>query len=159
MSRIDKLPENNLVEQIKYLQEQLNALKSLQTVNSEIIIPITAQWTGNWTTSASYVDLVPSRGSINFDAYSNYDLYFECMMFTDAGTGYLRLYNSTDGTDFAGSELSTTAVGQANAVLLRSSQLTKPTGTKTLKIQGRQTGGGANNVNCMIGRVIFRISN
>lgn len=157
MSRLDYLSENTLVDRIKYLSQQLEEIKTLQTVNSEIIIPVTAQWTGNWTDSSSYVNLVPSRGVINFDAYANYSLYFECLMFTDAGTGYLRLYNDTDSTAFASSELSTTAVGESNAVLLRSGELTKPTGIKTIRIQGKQTGGAGKDVNCMIGRMVFKI--
>lgn len=159
MSRLDNLSENALVERIKYLSLQLEEIKTLQTVNSEIIIPITAQWNGNWTGNSTYTELIPSRGVINFDAYANYKMYFECLMFTDSGTGFLRLHNNTDNVLFTNSELSTSAIGESNAVLLRSPELVKPTGTKVLQIQGRKTGSTANNVNCMIGRVIFRVSN
>lgn len=83
-------------------------------------------------------------------------MYFECLMFTDGGTGYLRLYNETDSTEFTGSELTTTTVGESNAVLVRSSKLTKPTGAKTIKVQGKRVG-GSGNVNCMVARVVMKI--
>lgn len=154
--RLENLTENTLVEKIKYLEEQLKDMKTLQTVGSESWLQISSQWQWNWTSNTSYTSLVPSRGVIDFDTWMNYSMYFECLMFTDGGTGYLRLYNETDSTEFTGSELTTTTVGESNAVLVRSSKLTKPTGAKTIKVQGKRVG-GSGNVNCMVARVVMKI--
>ena len=77
--RLENLTENTLVEKIKYLEEQLKDMKTLQTVGSESWLQISSQWQWNWTSNTSYTSLVPSRGVIDFDTWMNYSMYFECL--------------------------------------------------------------------------------
>lgn len=116
------------------------------------------EWFGSYKLSSSYTSLNGSYTVINFDDWEGYDWYFESTYFTDAGTGYVRLFNVTDNVAVTGTEFSTTNVGEANAVYTRSSVLTKPTGTKVFKVQVKIVGGDgvSENVNSMKSRMVFR---
>jgi hypothetical protein len=75
--------------------------------------------------------------SSRFDGTVN--VYFEATMMTDAGTGYARLYNNTDGAEVANSEITTTSTSM---VRVRSSALTLTSGkeyTMQLKGEGNTT--------------------
>jgi hypothetical protein len=113
-------------------------------------------WFGSYKTSASYTNLNGSYTVINFDDWKGRDWYFESTIFTDSGTGYVQLYNVTDGAAVAGTEFTTTAVGEANAEYYRSAALTKPTGTKVFRVQVKKVGGGADSVNAMKSSMVFR---
>jgi len=106
----------------------------------------------------SYTSLNGSYMSIIFDDWNGFDWYFESVIFTDAGTGYVRLYNVTDGAEVTGTEFSTTAVGEANAEYYRSSVLTKPTGTKVFRVQVKIVGGNGTTqyINSMKSNMVFR---
>lgn len=113
-------------------------------------------WFGSYKTSASYTNLNGSYTVINFDDWDGRDWYFESTIFTDSGTGYVQLYNVTDGAAVAGTEFTTTAVGEANAEYYRSAALTKPTGIKAFRVQVKKVGGGADSVNAMKSGMVFR---
>lgn len=125
--------------------------------NNESLVPLHS-WFGSYKLSASYTSLNGSYMSINFDDWNGYDWYFESVIFTDAGTGYVQLYNITDSAAVAGTEFSTTAVGEANAEYYRSGILTKPTGTKVFKVQVKIVGGNGTTqyVNAMKSNMVFR---
>ncbi len=116
------------------------------------------EWFGSYKLSSSYTSLNGSYTVINFDDWEGYDWYFESTYFTDAGTGYVQLFNVTDNVAVTGTEFSTTSVGEANAVYTRSSALTKPTGTKAFRVQVKIVGGNGTteNVNSMKSRMVFR---
>jgi hypothetical protein len=125
--------------------------------NNESIVPI-HYWFGSYKLSSSYTSLNGSYISINFDDWKGYDWYFESTIFTDAGTGYVQLYNVTDGAAVSGSEFTTTAIGEANAEYYRSAALTKPTGTKVFKVQVKIVGGNGTTqyINAMKSNMVFR---
>lgn len=76
--------------------------------------------------------------------------------FTDDGTGWWQLYNVTDGVVIAGSEISTTSTNSSAPPLITTGELTKPTGTKIIKIQHKQTGGGGSGlVNSVMSSHLF----
>lgn len=125
--------------------------------NNESIVPLHS-WFGSYKLLSSYTSLNGSYMSINFDDWNGFDWYFESVIFTDAGTGYVRLYNVTDGAEVTGTEFSTTAVGEANAEYYRSSVLTKPTGTKVFRVQVKIVGGNGTTqyINAMKSNMVFR---
>ena len=82
----------------------------------------------------------PYTQSFNYDS-SRFDgtvnVYFEATMMTDAGTGYARLYNNTDGAEVANSEITTTSTSM---VRVRSSALTLSSGKEyTMQLKGEST--------------------
>lgn len=103
--------------------------------------------------SASYVDVEGAESVVNFDDYAGYKMYFEVQGYTDAYTGYFQLYNDTDSEAVSGSEINTT---ETTATRVRSDEIVKPQGTKTIKVQHKiSTGGGGDEVNTLKARIIF----
>lgn len=131
------------------------AFSSGFAVPKEIWLPMHPQWTDSWTQNDSYTDVEGSTNSINFTDFPDHTWYFEMLGKTDDGTGSYQLYNSTAAAAVASSEITTTST---TIVRLRSGSLTKPSGTNTIKIQHKQTGGGgAGFVNSVMSRSVFRI--
>lgn len=93
----------------------------------------------NENTNTSYSDVDGSEILINFDDFAGYKMYLELQGNVDGGTGSFQLYNVTDSAAISSSEVTTsgTTVGR-----IRSSEITKPIGQKTLKLQSKITGGG-----------------
>ena len=125
--------------------------------NNESVIPM-HYWFGSYKLSASYTNLNGSYMVVDFDDWNGYDWYFESVIFTDAGTGYVQLYNVTDGAAVSGTEFTTTAVGEANAEYYRSSALTKPTGVKAFRVQVKIVGGNGTTqyINAIKSNMVFR---
>ena len=121
----------------------------------EYWLQVSPQW--QYANNTAYVDVDGSLVQVNFDDLSNKTVYFEVTGKTDAGTGTYQLYNITDAAAFAGSELSTAST---SAVLMRSSALTIPTGTKSVKVQYKCVGGDGSTeyVNCIVAKLIVRSS-
>jgi hypothetical protein len=94
------------------------------------------------TSTATTYTLQVYRVNIDFDAFDKVDaVYFEVAMAVDSGyTGYAELYNVTDGTSIAGSEVSTTST---TTVVVRSGDIKAnlPSGEKTYGFRLRVTGG------------------
>ena len=109
----------------------------------------------NWTLLDTYQDVPQSLFSIDFDNFAGYNMYLETEGKTDAGTGYFQIYNVTDATALVGSECSTAST---TTVLCTSGAITKPTGTKTLKVQYKIIGGNGINqyVNAILSKIIVR---
>lgn len=159
MSRVDDLPENQLLEMIKDLQRQLDEIKGRQTIGSEIMIQMSPQWTDNWTASTSPQTVTGGFATIDFDAWKNYDLYFEAIGFGD-GTANAKfdLYNVTAGSSMSGSEVTSTAHSSASPAVVRSTKLTKPTGVVSFKARyWRDGGGGGDLANCIMARLVFKV--
>lgn len=108
-----------------------------------------------WSLSATYIDVSNSINYINFDDIANWTVYFEVVGFTDAGTSYFRLYNQTDGAEITGSEVSTTST---SGVRLRSGAITKPSGSKDIRVQYKIVGGNGTTqyVNAVMSKLIVR---
>jgi hypothetical protein len=148
---------DSLVKQINDQNRLLTA--AFQKYKGESYIPMNT-WFGSYKLSASWTSLNGSLVEINFDDWEAYEWYWESTIFTDAGTGYTRLYNITDDEVVDGTELSTEASGEDNAEYFRTDILTKYIGTKQFKTQLRiQDGNGTTEyVNSMMSRMVFRIS-
>lgn len=117
-------------------------------IQEEVYIDIAIDQNSN---SASYVDASGSLVSINFDDYLGYKMYLELVGYVNSGTGYFKLVNTTDSADLTNSETSTAST---SAVRVRSSEITKPlSGTKNLKLQYKNTGGGTTYI--VKARIVF----
>lgn len=151
----DKL--NSLVKQINEQNRLMS--NSFAQFKNESYVPMNS-WFGSYKLVSTYTTLNGSRVFINFDDWEYHSWYWELIGFTDAGTGSFRLYNVTDSEVVSGTEFSTTAVGEANAVYNRSDILTKYKGTKEFVAQIKIDGGNGTTefVNCMMSRMVFRIS-
>jgi hypothetical protein len=122
----------------------------------EVWLQMIPQWDNSWTTNNTYTDVTGSINAINFDDWPDHTWYFEMIGKTDAGTGYYQLYNTTDDAAVTGSEISTTST---SVTRIRSSAITKLSGTKVIKIQHKVVGGdGATQyVNSVMARCVFRV--
>lgn len=138
----------------------LNAasITGLYTATEIWLAPIIPQWTDSWTTNSAYTDVGGSIFDVNFDDLTTgWNVYFDVVGKTDAGTGYWQLYNADDSAAIAGSEISSSST---SAVNIRSGAITLPTGTKTLKVQHKIVGGNGTTeyVNSMMGKLVVRLS-
>lgn len=156
MSRLDNLSENALIEQINYLSQQLDEIKSKQSIGGETWLQMTPQWTDSWTNLTTYQFVTGAWGEINFSDWKNYNWYFEVVGFTDGGTAYYRLWNQTDGEVVPGSEITTTATSSASPGFVRSSLLDKYDTTKVIRVQVKRVG-GSGYANVVMARMIFKI--
>lgn len=111
-------------------------------------------WENRLTDSAVYVDIAEADAfDLNFSKYSNYNAYFQIIAKTDDGTAYYQLYNKDASAAVTSSEVSTAST---STVTVTSGAITKPTGTATLAIQHKKTGGaGGNYANLISARIIF----
>ena len=142
-----------LLNRIKELERKLEALRSNQNQVQEVRIQGHPQHTDRWTQSNNYVDVEGSIRQINFDRYKRFKWRFEMVGYVDGGTGSWQLVNVTDGTVIAGSEISTTST---TSTLLITGELPKPSGTKIIKIQHKQTGGSSGDyVNSVMSNHLF----
>lgn len=145
--------EDQLFKRIKDLEKTVAGLRSNQNQVQETRIQGHPQHTDHWTQSNSYVDVEGSERPINFDKYKRFNWRLEMVGYVDGGTGFWKVVNVTDGVDIAGSEISTTST---SSTLITSSILPKPSGTKTIKIQHKQTGGaGSDFVNSVMSDHLF----
>lgn len=89
---------------------------------------------GNWsyTNATSYEILYNNACKIDFDDWPDSSCYLEVTGKTGGGTAYYSLRNITDGSDVAGSEVTTTST---TATVFRSGAFTKPSGSKQLALQ------------------------
>jgi hypothetical protein len=138
----------------------LNAtnITGLYTATEIWLAPIIPQWTDSWTTSSSYTDVTGSIFDVNFDDLTaGWNVYFDIVGKTDAGTGYWQLYNADDSAIITGSEITTTSTSPVN---MRSGALTLPSGTKTLKVQHKIVGGNGSTqyVNSIMAKLVVRLS-
>lgn len=104
---------------------------------------------------APYVSIDDFLTKVDFSDWTDMEWYFEASFKAGTGTAYVRLYNATDAAAVASSEVTTTSTSY---VSVRSSALTKPTGTKTFVVQygHNPSGGGSDYINLTICRHIFR---
>lgn len=104
---------------------------------------------------APYVDIADFLTKIDFDDWEDMEWFFEATFKAGTGTASVRLYNQTDGAAVSGSVVQTTSTSY---VSVRSSSITKYTGTKTFVVQYGHTpsGGGSDFINLTIARHIFR---
>lgn len=138
----------------------LNAatITGLYTATEIWLAPIIPQWTDSWTTNNTYTDVTGSIFDVNFDDLTTgWNVYFDLIGKTDAGTGYWQLYNADDSAVITGSELSSASTSPVN---LRSGALTIPSGTKTLKVQHKIVGGDGSTqyVNSIMAKLVVRLS-
>lgn len=114
------------------------------------------QWTDSWTVNSTYTNVEGSFIEITFSDFPDHEFYFEMIGKTDAGTGYWRLYNNTDSVAITESEITSTSTSFER---IRSSAITKPSGTKEFIIQHKIVGGdGATEyVNSGMSRIILRL--
>lgn len=121
---------------------------------TEYWLQCSPQW--QYSNSANYEAVDGSLVQVNFDDLTDWTVYFEVTGKTDAHTGYFKLYNITDAADIANSEVSTSSTSQ---VIMRSSAITKPTGTKQLAVWFKCEGGdGATDyVNCIVAKLVVRM--
>jgi hypothetical protein len=151
---------NDLLKNIANIDKRLRILEAVLQTKSlfvrETWLQMHPQWDNSWTELNTYQDVLGSINSINFDDWPDHSWYFEMIGKTDAGTGYFQLYNVTDGVAISGSEISTTST---TPIRLRSSSLSKPSGTKVIKIQHKVVGGDGSTeyVNSIMSRSVFRI--
>jgi len=142
-----------LINRIITLEKTVEGLRSNQNQVQEVRIQGHPQHTDRWTQNDSYTDVQGSIRQINFDKYKRFKWRFEMVGYVDGGTGTWQLYNVTDGAAIVGSEISTTSTSSA---LVVSGVLPKPTGTKVIKIQHKQTGGSAGDfVNSVMSNHLF----
>lgn len=89
---------------------------------------------GNWsyTNSLVYEILYNNACKIDFDDWPDSSCYLEVTGKTGGGTAYYSLRNITDGSNVAGSEVTTTST---TATVFRSGAFTKPSGSKQLALQ------------------------
>lgn len=106
-----------------------------------------------FTDQSTYQAYNDCQIQVDFSDWVDHSMFFECVMKTGAGTGYMKLYNLTDTADLSGSEISTTST---STVSVRSSAITKLTGVKDFREEQKITGGGAAFTDVYIGRVIMR---
>lgn len=134
----------------------MEQLRANQNQVQEVRIQAHPQHTDRWTQSDTYVDIVGSIRQINFDKYKRFNWYLEMVGYVDGGTGYWKIVNVTDGGDITGSEITTTST---SSTLVVSGSLSKPSGTKTVKLQHKQTGGaGTDFVNSVMSNYLFSFS-
>jgi len=114
------------------------------------------QWTDSWTVNSAYTDVEGSFIEVVFSDFPDHELYFEMVGKVDAGTGYWRLYSITDDAAVTGSEITGT---NTDFDRLRSSVITKPSGTKEFKIQHKLVDGDGSTeyVNSGMSRIILRL--
>lgn len=112
-----------------------------------------------WTDSATYVDRTGCRFAIDGDNFNNQNVYYECVMANEqAGrVAYTRIYNITDGTPLAGSEISTSVYPLSNLTRVRSGAITFPSGFKEYKLQIRMnvTGSAGDNAHFYAARLVI----
>lgn len=101
--------------------------------------------------SATYADIDGMLVDVDFDNWDDFDWYFDVVAKATSGETFVQIYNVDDTAIITGSEISTTNTSYNN---IRSTKLTKLTGTKTLKIQIKNVGGGTSNLS--ICRFVFR---
>lgn len=108
-----------------------------------------------FTNVAPYVDIADFLTKIDFSDWDDMEWYFEATFKAGTGTAHVCLRNVTDGGTVTNSGISTTSTSY---VSVRSSAMTKLTGTKTFVVQYGHTpsGGGSDYINLTICRHIFR---
>lgn len=108
-----------------------------------------------FTNVAPYVSIDDFLRKIDFSDWEDMEWYFEASFKAGTGTAYVRLRNLTDGAAVSGSVITTTSTSYTQ---VRSSAITKPTGTKTFVVQyGHDpSGGGSDFINLTIATHIFR---
>ena len=133
--------------------------------NAEIFSELTLEH--YFTGSASYITEAGTSFSINGTHFNNQVVYFEANMLVEqAGrTAYIRIYNLTDSSVLANSEITSSFVGHYNSgsgsfdtwEKVRSAAITLPTGNKEYEIQVKQNqaGGGGDNAHFYIGRLVI----
>lgn len=104
---------------------------------------------------APYVSIDDFLTKIDFSDWTDMEWYFEATFKAGTGTASVRLYNVTDAAAVTNSVVQTTSTSY---VSVRSSAMTKPTGTKTFVVQygHNPSGGGSDYINLTICRHIFR---
>lgn len=151
---------NDITEADAITCTTLNAttITGLYTATEMWLAPIIPQWTDSWTLNNTYTDVTGSIFDVNFDDLATgWNVYFDIVGKTDAGTGYWQLYNIDDAGTVVGSEISTAST---SAVNIRSGAITLPAGTKTLKVQHKIVGGNGttNYVNSIMAKLVIRLS-
>jgi len=134
------------------------SVAGIYTATETWLAPIIPQWDNSWTAANSYTDVIGSIFDVNFDDLkTGWNVYFDIVGKTDAGTGYWRLYNVDDSVVVGNSEISTSSTTPVN---IRSGALVLPTGTKTLKVQHKIVGGDGSTqyVNSIMGKLVVRLS-
>jgi len=138
----------------------LNAttITGLYTASEMWMGPLIPQWTGSWTELDTYRDVTGSLFDVHWEDFATgWDVFFDMVGKTDAGTGYYQIYNTSDSGAITGSEITTTSTA---VVDLRSSALTIPTALKTCKVQHKIVGGNGSTekVNSIMARLVVRLS-
>lgn len=153
-------PDAKIEALVRQLNEQIRLLNTAYSqFRSESYVPM-VEWFGSYKLNSTYTTLNSSITTIDFDDWKGYSWYWENFIFTDIGTGYVRLFNVTDNEAVPGSETTTTAIGEANAEYSRTDILTKYDGVKEFVVQVKIIGGNGTSeyVNCMKSRMVFRIN-
>ncbi len=128
---------NRRVSDLEYLYQNLNYYV-MNSILYEAYLDVSADI--RTTTSSSYGNIDDFIIEIDFDKQTDKEWYFEAVLKTQtSGTAYARLYNLTDTEVVSGSEISTT---DTSYDVVRSSSLTKYTGTKKLVVQTKHSAGG-----------------
>jgi hypothetical protein len=152
-------PDQKIESLVRQLNDQNRLISnSFAAFKNESVIS-TSEWFGAYKRVDAWVTL-PYQTTINFDDWEYHTWYWENVIFTDAGTGYVQLFNVTDNEVVPGTEYTTTTVGEENAEYNRTGPLEKYKGTKVFKVQLRISGGNGTSeyVNCMMSRMVFRIA-
>lgn len=108
-----------------------------------------------FTNVAPHVAIPDFLRKIDFSDWDDMEWYFEASFKAGTGTASVQLYNQTDGAAVSGSTITTTSTSYTQ---VRSSALTKPSGTKTFVVRYGHTpsGGGGDFINLTIATHIFR---
>jgi hypothetical protein len=133
-------------------------ITGLYTASEMWMAPLMPQWDNSWTNLNSYADVTGSIFDVHWEDFATgWNVYFDMVGKTDAGTGYFQIYNTSDSAAITGSEVSTTST---NPVDLRSGALTIPTAVKTCKLQHKIVGGdGATEyVNSIMAKIVVRLA-
>lgn len=130
---------------VTQMQGQINSLKpaTAQTTpaaskQAPLYIPLGSGGTlndQNWLALSTYEVLIDPA---DYPGYSNMQLEVNMRLVQTAGEAKARLYNVTDGSDIANSEVTVTA---DKATLGTSHTFTLPTGRKTYRLQAKSTQG------------------
>jgi len=117
-----------------------------------------------WTTNDSWTNINSTNFQIDGDSFLNTDVKFEVLGCVEllGRTASYRIYNVTDAGVLADSAITTVAVssegeGWINAELIRSANLTFPSGLKNYRLQMKQNvaGGGGDSTQFFKGALIY----
>ena len=115
-----------------------------------------------WTGLATYQNNTGSRFTLDVDDFPGFNVYYQATMAVETATrtAYSRIYNITDGSAVANSEITSTVVGITGSTpdMVRSTNaITLASGSKDYILQKKQVaaGNGGDNMHMYLGHLVF----